>query len=61
MDTTELVTVEVVPHSGAIIVTGLLRGGPWGPYFHSVTYFGYDEGESVERFIDRYGDKLVTE
>lgn len=61
MDTAELVTVEVVRHSGAIIVTGLLSGGPWGPYFHSETFHGYSQGESIELFIDRHGDKLVTD
>jgi hypothetical protein len=60
MDTKELVTVEVVPHSGAIIVTGLLRDGH-GAYFHSVTYYGYSQGESVELFIDRHGNELVTD
>lgn len=60
MDTRELVTVETVPHSGAIIVTGMLRDG-YGAFFHSVTFYGYDRGEAVERFIDQYGDRLIIE
>ena len=60
MDTKELVSVERIPHSGGIIVTGLLRDG-YGAYFHSETFYGYSESEAVEMFVDRYAKKLVIE
>lgn len=60
MDTATYVTVERISHSGGVIVTGLLHDD-YGEYFHSETFYGYSESESVEMFIDRYAKKLVTE
>jgi hypothetical protein len=59
MDTKELVTVEVIPHSGAVIVTALVADGvACGLYYKSRTYYGYTVNESIELFIDRYGSEI---
>jgi hypothetical protein len=62
MDTTELVTVEVVPHSGAVIVTALLNPHDgYGAYFKSMTYYGYTVNESIELFVDQFGSQIVRD
>jgi hypothetical protein len=62
MDTKELVTVEVVPHSGAVIVTALLNPHDgYGAYYKSMTYYFYTVNESVELFIDQYGSQIVRD
>ncbi len=53
-----MITTERVPHSGAIIVTALVkdgdpRGNPWGsPFYHSQTFYGYAKREAVAVFRD---------
>jgi hypothetical protein len=62
MDTKELVTVEVVPHSGAVIVTALLNPyDGYGAYFKSMTYYGYTVNESIELFVDQFGSQIVRD
>jgi hypothetical protein len=62
MDTKELVTVEIVPHSGAVIVTALLNPHDgYGAYYKSMTYYFYTVNESVELFIDQYGSQIVRD
>jgi hypothetical protein len=62
MDTKELVTVEVVPHSGAVIVTALLNPyDGYGAYFKSMTYYFCTVNESIELFIDQFGSQIVRD
>lgn len=59
MDTATYVNSELIPHSGGVMVTGLLHD-EYGEYFKTEQFYGYSESESVELFIDRYGHKLVA-
>jgi hypothetical protein len=62
MDTKELVTVEVVPHSGAVIVTALLNPyDGYGAYFKSMTYYFSTVNESIELFVDQFGSQIVRD
>ena len=62
MDTKELVTVEVVPHSGAVIVTAIVNPHDgYGAYYKSMAYYGYTVNESIELFIDQYGGQIVRD
>jgi hypothetical protein len=62
MDTKELVTVEIVPHSGAVIVTAIIDPHDGhGAYYKSMTYYGYTVNESIELFIDQFGSQIVRD
>ena len=55
------VSVETVPHSGALIVSALVSDGrACGLYLESVTYYGYDESEAVRAFVEHCRNSRKT-